>query len=363
MSDDQVFQATAPAPGRFLAETAIYFTVISTLFLVLDFAVAGLIAGAGLIAAPVVQVVRSYVKEPKPAKDMRLPIFYAEIYAGSGGVAGILAIVATAALWLNFGLDPEKISTGMSGELIAGMNRGIVPGLIATTFFMLLLYFLPLAGLRRRGFISGGFVSFVRADLAGFFHSPLVPGVAMPFALIGFLVSVATLAGIGPLVAELFPDKHTGPMDVAALFPILPIGLLASCMLMAIVRPVFGRNTGRIDEIGTHFGHGAPGGRRRPAWQGLVTTIASVVVIVAVVYPIHSGMVAALSVVEGIGPWTSITEAVDDWVTAETEEGRGIDDIATDLNRYGNWSAAAPGEGLAALIPGLGEELSSAADS
>ncbi len=363
MSDDQHFQAIAPTLGRFLTETAICFTVISGLFLVFDHIIAVLVAGVGLLAALVAQMVWSYIKEPKLAKGMRLPIFLAGIYGGSGGVAGILVMVATGALWLNFGIDLEKTSVGMSGELIAGMNRGIVFGLTVMALFTLLCYFPPLASLRRRGFISGRFVSFVRADLAGFFHSPLVPGVATSFALIGFLVTGTSLVGMGFLVKEMFPDKHTGLMDVAALFPILPIGLLATCMLMSIARPLFSRNKGLIDEIDAHFRHVAPGRRPRPAWQGLVTAVASTAVIVAVVYPIHFGSVVALSVVEGISPWNSITAAVDEWITVETEKGRGNEELAADLNRYGKWPAAAPGEGLTALMPGLNEELSFAADS
>jgi hypothetical protein len=362
MSDDTQSQAAAPTLGRFLAETAIYFTVVSTLFLVFDFAIAGLIAGGGLLSAIAVQMIWSYVKGPKPAKDMRFPNFLAGIYAGAGGVAGILVIIGTAMLWLNFGLDLEKTSAGMSGGLFDGRIRGIGYGLTAAALFALLSYFLPLAVLRRRGFISGSFLSFVRADLVGFFRSPLIPGIAMLFALVGFLVSLATLAGAGPLVAELFPDKHTGLMDVGALLPVLPIGLLASCMLMSIARPASSYNKGYVAELASHFGPGVPGWRRWPAWQGMITTVASIVVVVAVVYPIHFGLVVTLTVIEGIGPWSSITDAVDEWVTAEGERGRGSEEIAADLNRHGTWPDA-PGEGLTALIPGLEDGLSYNTDS
>lgn len=357
MNNGQPAQESAPTFGRFLAETAIYLAIFWALFLLFDSATVILIAVCGLLAAIAAQVIWSFWRQPRPKEGDRLSHVLAGIHAGAGGATGVLATSIAVALWLNFGLDLERNPAWMSNAELAGANNSLVFVITLMAVITLLAYFLPLVGLRRRGIVSGSFASFVRADLTGFFHSPMIQGTAALMALVGLLSSLTTLPAMESLVAALFPGKDTGLMHVAALYPILPLGLLASCMLMSIARPGLGRDPERVNALGSHFEHGAPGRRRRPNWQGLVTVSASVVIIGSVVYTLHFGLVAALGVVTGISPSTSISEAVHDWEKAQDGNGRSGEDIAADLNRHGKWSAAAPGEGLAALLPGLDEAL------
>ena len=363
MSDNVHPQAHGPTFRRFLAETAIYFAAISLTFLMLETWTAALVVVVGLGVAMVGLFALWLWKGPKPDKGSRLNYFLAQIYVLAGGMAGILAITVTAALWLNFGYDFEKIHGESEFDLGFDSGRAAVIVIGVTAALTLLAYSLPLAGLRRRGVISGSFMSILRADLAGFFRSPMVAGVATVLAFVGLLTSLATLFGMEQMVDSLFLDRDTDVTDVAVLFPVLPMGLLAVCMLMAIARPSIRSEIGLLHIIRAHYRPGAPGERRRRAWQGVVTAVASAGVIFAVIYPIHFGMVAALSIVTGIGPWQSIHVAVDEWITTEQEAGRGNAELSADLNRHGYWSADSPGDGLPALIPGLDEELAWAGDT
>lgn len=360
MSDDAHQQAYGPTPVRLLAEAAMYFVVISLLFLLLDSVIAALIVGGVLFAALVVLIILDW---PKPEKWPFFIRFLVNIYSLAGGIAGFLIVLVTTVVWLNFGLDLKATFPGGPFEAIGGFKRGLVTAAVVTASVTLLGYFLSLAGLRRRGVISGSFVSFIRADLVGFFRSPMIDSIAAALAMAGLFCWFALLPAIEGLVAELFPGKQTDLIDVATLFPVLPIGLLAICVLLAIVRPTVNPNPGLTDEIQSHYRGAVPGERRKPAWPGVVAVIASAVMMVAFVYPIHFGLVATLGVVSGIDPWSSIFGSVDDWITAENERGRGIEQIAADLNRHGFWSADSPGEGLAVLIPGLAEELADASDN
>lgn len=356
-------RAYGPSPVRFVVETAIYFAAISLPFLLLDIGTALLVVVGGLAAAIVCLFALLLWKGPRPDKGSLLNHVLAGIYSLAGGMAGLLAIMVTSALWMKFGYDFAK--TDGDGVFDFGVNtsRAAVAAIGVVAALALLVYVLPLASLRRRGVISGSFMSFVQADLAGFFRSPMVRGAAVVLAVAGLIASLATLLGLEQMVDSLFPDTDTDVTDVGALFPVLPMGLLATCMLMAIARPEIQCKTGLVDEIRAHFKPGSPDKSRRPAWQGMVTAVASAGVIFAVVYPIHFGMVAALSVVNGILPWSTISTGIDDWITVEKKKGRGDDELAADLNRYGAWSANSPGDGLEALIPGLEEGLSGAADS
>lgn len=350
-------RAYGSTPVRFFAETAIYFATISALFLLLDLEIAALILLAALAGGLAVLVVLQLMSRPKPDKESRFPRFLAGIYILAGGLLGFLVIIVANIVWMNFGIDLDRVSSDLSYDIVGNANRAAVPAIAVVGSLTLLCYFLSLAGFRRRGVVSGSFISLVRTDLAGFFHSPMIEGAAAILALAGLLSWTASLLAMQELVASMFFERQTGPVDVVTLFPILPIGLLASCMLITIARPPVGHNLEQMDEIRDHFRRPVPGERRPASWRGMVATIASAVMMVAFVYPIHFGMVAALGVVTGIGPWSAISTGVDDWVAAETEKGRDSPELAADLNRHGRWSAASPGEGLVALIPGLEEEL------
>ena len=357
MSEAAQPRAYGPTPGWFFAETAIYFVVILALFWLLDLGTAALTLLVGLAGGLAVLVVLQLMARPKPDRESRFPRFLAGIYILAGGLLGFLAIIVANIAWMNFGLDLDRVSSVSSYDIVGEINRDAVRVIAVVVSLALLCYFLSLAGFRRRGVVSGSIMSLVRAELAGFLRSPMIEGAATVLAVVGLLSWTASLFALQELVASMFFERQTGLIDVMTLFPILPIGLLATCMLITIARPPVGNNPGQIDEIRDHFRRTAAGGRRPPVWREVATAIASAVMMIAFVYPLHFGMVAAIGVVTGVVPWNTISTGVDDWIAAESEKGRGSLELVADLNRHSRWPADTPGEGLVVLIPGLEEEL------
>jgi hypothetical protein len=81
------------------------------------------------------------------------------------------------------------------------------------------------------------------------------------------------------------------------------------------------------------------------------------VTLYAILYPLHFGVVAALTSVAGIAPTFGTAEAVETWVEEQRAEGRTGAELAAILNEHGRWSADSPEAGLPVLFPDLMDTL------
>lgn len=74
-------------------------------------------------------------------------------------------------------------------------------------------------------------------------------------------------------------------------------------------------------------------------------------------YFLHIWIVAAFGAIPMVPAWGQITRATDGWIDSQQASGRQPAEIAADLRDHGTWSADAPGTGLPALLPELGDDL------
>ena len=145
--------------------------------------------------------------------------------------------------------------------------------------------------------------------------------------------------------------------DVVRTFPFLPPALIAGAAMLAIFRAGERENTTRaiVQAYAEEGGSVAPGAG---VGGGLAVACGMAVTIYAILYPLHLGMVAALSSVAGIAPAQGTAEAVETWVVEQRAEGRTGAELAAILNEHGRWSAESPEAGLPELFPNLKERLS-----
>ena len=147
--------------------------------------------------------------------------------------------------------------------------------------------------------------------------------------------------------------------DVVRTFPFLPPALIAGAAMLAIFRAGERENSTRaiVQAYAEEAGSAAPGAG---VGGGLAVAGGMAVTLYAILYPLHFGMVAALSPVAGINPTQLTAEAVDAWVEEQRTEGRTGPELAAILNEHGRWSANSPEVGLPVLLPGLKDVLPTA---
>lgn len=357
MDEQTEQQPKVPAGAAlFLAEWLLLTTMVAVSYMALDSATGGLVSVVIALAYVLYLLwpgMMAYRKRRDASGPDRWTQFYAGMYWGSGGIAAIILIVAVGFAWIGFAFDAER---HLADFKVLG-SIWVLVALIGLSW-MAVAYLGSLALLRRRGAISGNLAGFIRVDVLGMARSPLVASFAFTMAIVGLLSTVAAVFAMEGLANTLTPDRDANFLDVAVMFPFLPLGLLASTALLTVARTRWTSGAELVSRVRAHLEHGA----KPAAWPGLVTGGASIVAVFAVLYPIHFGLVAAASPVVGIAPWNAANSAIETWIAARRNEGLGGAEIAARLTRHGRWALDAPNAGLAALMPDLGTELSKHGD-
>lgn len=332
---------------RFMVEWLLLTAVVAVSYLVLGVET-GALAVIGVAVAYVLYFlwrdIVGYLKRRKASGADGRTAFYVGMYWGSGGIAASILCLAAIPAWVLIAFDTERL----------GVDLSLFWLIVPVVFLPAFPYLLGLLMLRRRGVISGSLSGFVRADIARLARSPLVPTFALAMALVALLSTMASAFAMEGLVKTLTQNSDAGFLDIAAMFPAIPLGLLASTALLTIARTRWTAGGDTVVLILAHLERRI----RPPAWPAVVTAGASVVAVIAVLNPIHIGLIGALGAVSGIAPWSETSRAVESWIAARRDEGLGAAEIAESLTRQGKWTPDAPKAGLAALMPGLGAELS-----
>lgn len=336
---------------RFLAETTGLFVLLAAPWVVLGTDLSGLLSAGIAIAWLVWSLVAGYRGRPRGGDSQRWQLLSAGLYVGSGGLLAVAVAVGVVLGWAIWAYDLGD------DHLISFMPRILAISIATGLALTAAGYFGGLALMRRHGVLSGSLPALARADLAGLFSSPTWLSYAFSFGLIGLMSTVGGAVSMHGVIDQIVPGRTATMTEVAAIFPVLPLGLLATAALLSLSRPLIAGMSMQIDEIRARLNPDAGGISRPPAWRGPTAIAASAVVLASIVHPLHFGMVAALSVVHGIAPWQASSQAVTGWVAEQRDAGRGDAEISAELTAFGHWSPQAPGEGLAALLPALSNGL------
>ena len=335
---------------RFVGEWLALTAVIAAANLALG-AEAGNFATLGIVVAYWLSgyVVRwRQPKRPKRSWQAHLTDFYATLYVTSSAAIVWLLLLIIVVTWMWAAYDHREL------DVLQPSVGPVATAALSLLFLFGLIYLGPLAMLRRRGTLSGSLRGFVWWDVTHMPRSPLWLGFAGSMWMIGLLATAIAAHGFEALVEKLSSDREANLLDAAAMFPMLPLGLLASTALLTLYKgPMWHYTENLAAATRAHMERGAG----LPAWQSAVTAAASVPVVVAILYPIHFALVLGLSSVPGLTLGHAANEAVTDWIAAERGKGLGGDEIAVLLNRHGRWTADAPETGLGALLPDLGAKL------
>lgn len=354
MADKRSGAAAAPSGKRFVVEWLALSALMAAPYVILDITVASIVLVVMALGYPVALAIKGYLAGRGQARPDRWLHFYASLYLGSGATAAVVLIIAASIGWLAVAYDFDSLFLPDADAIFSLGVRVTVAGALLAALF----YWGALVLLRRRGALPGGPAEWLRAELSGIFRSPVLAGFAVSMALVGLLSTVAAVTALESLADNLLHGQDATILDVVIIFPFIPLGFFATTALLIAAQSIFMDTRAMLEEIRSHLSGGEAGRPGRPVWRGLVTVSASLVVISTWVYPIHFGMVAALSTVAGISHWNAASEGVVGWIAAQRETGRDETAIAADLNAEGYWTAAAPEAGLAALLPDFAEEIS-----
>lgn len=187
-------------------------------------------------------------------------------------------------------------------------------------------------------------------------YEPTVAAVAVAFAVIGLMTMAAAAVSFGLLIDTLTPHR-TLPLawEVTVAAPALPMGFLASAVLLVIFRRLL-RSSSAADERQDAAPVMARSGRIA---AGVATLASGAMVVGTIGYFLHVGLFAAFGVVASIEPAYTVADGIDDWVAEQQEAGRSGGEIAALLDEHGQWTPGSPESGLGVLMPMLKDEKSS----
>lgn len=342
-------RGTAPAYGWALLETFIVFVVLAGPFF-LGVSTDLLILGPlGLIAAYVIwALVAAYWR---PSRDLpsklRTGLFslaqLASAWLAARGAASLFL-----GIWLQVAYRPNVNDVGEYGHTVPTRHSFLAPIDFALIVVSVAIFLLASSFFLRRDGESGDDCA-LRADRV----RSLLPAAAATL-LLGFAIasvdSVNASAGaLSLLLQEANPYRDVGGWFVAGEFPAMPVAILAAAVLLVAFRRAQPAALACLRET-------------RPVAASRVPAVLAALGGIGIslgwlLYIVHIGVTAALGPANMIVGWKVVSGATTDWVAAQSEAGRSPDEIAADLRAHGNWTSAEPDAGLAAFLPGPGENL------
>ncbi len=277
----------------------------------------------------------------------------------------LVAAIQFCAVLMTVGLGEVVILAWVSGaystNIIAdstGASVWLYPGVALAAPSLLLTIIASRPG--RGGTPTADLRAAIHAKGFAPFHGSWLAASALTLAIFCLLAVIFGETSARMLLDNLYannPGVEPSLWDVIRTFPFLPPALIAGAAMLAIFRASVRENSIRAivqayaEEAG---GSAAPGAG---VGGGLAVACGMAVTLYAILYPLHIGMVAALSSVAGIVPAFETAEAVETWVEEQRAEGRTGAELAAILNQHGHWSADSPEDGLPVLFPDLKDTL------
>lgn len=293
-------------------------------------------------------------KQPRPSTIAPRPGLYANQFLAAGGIARprMSPALVVLAVWMFAVYD---LSEHKNLKEIWRIGAIVVTCLVLIeTLLEAATYLRPLISARRRGALSGSLPAFIHADAAKLLRSPiLLWNIGSGIAMCGAMSVMAGTFAYESLARSLTRDHVPSVYEIAEMFPVLPLNLLATSALFVIT--VGPKQPAIVQAFLARTQQEAT--RRIPAWQTLVTASASFAILIAAIYSAHFSTVAALSSVAGLKPLEVIYKTVPEWVAKQRDNGLIPTKVAAKLNKHGYWRRDTPDAGLAALMPVLGATL------
>jgi hypothetical protein len=276
-------------------------------------------------------------------------------------------------LILGFRESIVLIALGLTFAIIGGWIHWayrieFFPGRSAMAFWATLIailvlapaLFLALARPRGEGTPANDFLATVRDKGLAPFRESWLCGIAVTLAIICSAMVLTSVSALVQILEAQNLGEELAVWELALAFPYIPLGLIATAAMLSIFR-ITGTSRKSNAEIVQAYAEEsadfpAPASAT-DSFGGLAVTCAWVITLYAILYPVHFGVVAALSSVVGISPALATADAVETWVEEQRAEGKTGAEMAAILNEYGRWSEDTPDSGLPELFPDLKDSL------
>ncbi len=348
MSEQTAKTTTGRPPGHYLLHSIVLFGVFVALFQLVQPGLAVLLsvlAGAAyLVWSLGASLVRNRGADSPPVRVLALLTgFVLAVPLLALGLGGLLLVgwlklaYSDDVLWLL----PDMVWMAPAALILVPLLFLVLTPVIAGTGGGIPSRFL--AGVRERGF--------------GHFHQSWLGGTALVLGLACLILSVfltwamqelASARGVGGDIGEVISIWR-----LATEFPYLPISLLAAAVMLSVSR-VSAVGKKRVAALARAYTHGETAGPaldvRARAVLGAAVAGGWAATLFVIVFPLHLGVVVALTSMVGIDSLTESAIAVESLIAERREAGVPVAEIATELNRVGAWSPDAPKEGLATLV-------------
>ncbi len=348
---------TARPGAVFLVETLALFAVLAAPYFILDYGwsfIANAVFMLGYILWPRLASWRKRKTATEPAvKPKGPPIRVFLLVLGFQCSVLVIATGVTATIvvgWMTWAYWIELVPGG------APLMVWAIPGILVLAPVL----FLALARPRGKGTPANDFLAAVRSKgLAPFRESWLITATFF-LAFFCLLLLSVSIPAFHQILRALKLGEELAVWELALVFPFIPLGLIAIAAMLSIHRMIgHGRNSpgAIVEAYAREPADSLAPASRTGAFGGFAVTCAWVATLYAILYPIHFGMVAALSSVVSIAPSFATQEAVETWVEEQRAEGRTGAELAAILNEHGSWSADSPEAGLPVLFPDLKDSL------
>ena len=233
-----------------------------------------------------------------------------------------------------------------------------IPGFLLLVLAPVL--FLALARPRGTGTPADDFLAAVRDRGLAPFREVWLQAAALALALTCALTVAAGLMTM-PLLLAAWNLGKTPPMwEVALVFPFLPLGLIATAAMLSIFRMIGSPVRSELEIMQAYAGEAGKTPAPTPrtgVFGGFAVTCCALTALYTTLYPLHLGIVLALSMVTGLEATVEAAETIEEWADVERDHGRTEAELAAILNQYGGWNPQAPEAGIPALFPELGEAM------
>ncbi len=358
-------QAKNPGPGRltagFLLEAFTLFVVLAAPYLILHAAEGILIAGAlalcYLIWAFAEAVRRSPESSPSGLKATGFATLH--LIGGTLAVGGFVTLLVLG--WIHWAYrvtDADGNAEQMWNLLPAGPLVSISVAAVLASAAVLVA---SLAPLRRDAEKFGDFYRRIWASGSRTTFFPSLAALTLGLVVAGLLNVGGALISMSVLLENMAPHRTVpgwvAVWEVAAVYPVIPIGLFAVAAMLAAHRRMIPAIFAHIDSRQIHVRHAERFATRLATLGGAAVTLG------AITYFVHLGTVAGLGTVAELGPSVAVIEELEAWVAAQRADGRTNIEIAAALEENGRWTPDTPDAGLIVLLPKLDTDPMSIRDS
>lgn len=283
--------------------------------------------------------------------------FVAILYMGSGflAVSGIGSAIVVA--WLGLAYKPvesEELPVAITGDaILAGLPHALtmLAGSVVLLALSIVLLHWGHGGL-------GALAARLRRHGPGLFLSPWLSETAVVMLLFGVSVFLGMAIPLDMLIEAMSPGQTTTFLNLAKIFPFLPLCMLLTAVIAVAVVNFAGYGT--FGAVVRALQEDDPEPAPRDAWWPVLATITlsgSAGSVAVALWALHVGITAATASVWALQAGMEVGDAVKYWAIEERAAGRPQDELAALVNTKGYWTKAKPGEGLPEFLPGLDEVI------